>query len=87
MSQNHSANYGVTEAELEQLRQRAIRFAREECPAEFCPIESELIRCVDESVNAAAQNTRISTHIPILAMKRVRECIQAGTCNLESHEA
>lgn len=69
--------------QMEALIQRALRFAREDCPDGSCPIDSELIRCVEDSVAIASRGTSIDTYIPVLAMKRVRECIVAGSCDLE----
>lgn len=79
--------YALNDERMEQLNQRALRFAREECPVGACPIEPELIRCVDESVSLVARGTRVDTFIPVLAMKRVRECIAVGTCNLAGSQA
>lgn len=81
MSDFNTANTSFNENQMDQLRQRAIRYAREECPTGSCPIESELIRCVDEFV--AAHANAISTYIPVLTMNHVRKCIDAGTCNLK----
>lgn len=74
-------NAVLTTDEMSELYERAIRFAREECQPDSCPIESDLIRCVQESVKIASEDTTILTYIPVLAMRRVRECIKAGSCN------
>jgi hypothetical protein len=70
----------LTEEQMTELYERAIRFAREECQPDSCPIESDLVRCVQESLRIASEGTTILTYIPVLAMRRVRDCITAGSC-------
>lgn len=73
--------YDLDPAQMEMLKFRTLRFAREECPEGLCPIDSELIRCVNESVAIAAHDSRLSNFVPVLAMRRVQGCIAAGTCD------
>jgi hypothetical protein len=61
---------------------RVLREAREECPPERCPIAPMLDRCVEEAV-AGLGGSRVTTYVPLLALRRVRGCIRAGTCDSE----
>ena len=58
------------------------REAAEECAPGTCPIAPVLERCVRDSV-AELWDSRIETFVPLLALRRVRGCIRAGTCNTE----
>lgn len=74
----------LTDDQMNEMYDRAIRFAREECHEGACPIESELISCVQQSVKEASTGTTILTYVPVLAMRRVRECIKAGSCGADA---
>ncbi len=54
------------------------REAREECLDGRLPAPV-LERCVRNAV-AAMWDSRIKTFVPLLALRRVRGCIRAGTC-------
>ncbi|MDP9368820.1 MAG: hypothetical protein M3Q03_11185 [Chloroflexota bacterium] len=54
------------------------REAREECLDDRLPAPV-LDRCVRDAV-AAMWDSRIKTFVPLLALRRVRGCIRAGTC-------
>jgi hypothetical protein len=41
-----------------------------------------LDRCVEEAV-AGLAGSRVTTYVPLLALRRVRGCIRAGTCDSE----
>ncbi|MCA9834216.1 MAG: hypothetical protein KC435_09735 [Thermomicrobiales bacterium] len=69
------------EDSLRDIKLRTYRFAREECPLDACPIESALIECVNQSVAQAAANSQIDTHISILAMRLIKDCINSESCN------
>ena len=58
------------------------RAAAEECPPGVCPVAPVLDRCVRESV-AAFGASRVRTFVPLPALRRVRSCIRAGTCDTE----
>jgi hypothetical protein len=53
--------------------------AREECSGECCTLSASLDACVEQVVTALWPN-RIRTYVPLLALREVRECIRAGTC-------
>ncbi len=55
------------------------REAREECLDERLPTPV-LERCVRDAV-AGLWDSRITTFVPLLALRRVRHCIRAGTCD------
>ncbi len=57
------------------------REAAEECSAGHLP-PPELDRCVREAVGEL-WGSRISTFVPLLALRRVRCCIRAGTCECD----
>lgn len=44
------------------------------------PVYLELEGCVVEAV-AALRNSRVTAFVPLLALRRVRCCIRAGTCD------
>ena len=60
------------------------REAAEECAPGTCPIAPVLERCVRDSV-AELWDSRIKTYVPLLALRRVRGCIRAGTCTTEGY--
>ena len=55
------------------------REAEEECSDERLP-PPELDRCVREAVDGL-WDSRIKTFVPLFALRRVRGCIRAGTCD------
>jgi hypothetical protein len=61
---------------------RVLREASEECPPGGCPIAPMLDRCVEEAV-AGLAGSRVTTYVPLLALRRVRSCIRAGTCDTD----
>lgn len=60
--------------------ERVLRFAREECPAGSCPVESVLNECVKRSVSKLIGPDAIRIHVPILALREVHDCINLGHC-------
>lgn len=58
-----------------------LRDAREVCNDNICPIASQLEHCVAESVDALA-SVPITTHLHLFAIRRVRECIRSGSCEV-----
>jgi hypothetical protein len=56
--------------------------ARQECPPEHCAIAPMLEACVHEAV-VAIEASAVPTYVPLLALRRVRSCIRAGTCDTE----
>jgi hypothetical protein len=56
------------------------RAARDECDAESCLIYPVLDRCAADAVSSV-WDSRVKTFVPLLALRRVRECIKAGTCD------
>jgi hypothetical protein len=57
------------------------REAAEECRDDRLP-PLVLDHCVRESV-ASLRGSRITTFVPLLALRRVRACIRAGTCDCD----
>ncbi len=64
--------------EIERMVQR---LAREECPDGACPIEPVLKCCVHDAVARLLSAGAITGYVPVLALKEVRNCIRAGTCD------
>jgi hypothetical protein len=56
--------------------------ARQECQPERCAIAPMLESCVCEAV-AAIGPSAVPNYVPLLALRRVRACIRAGTCDTE----
>ncbi len=56
------------------------RAAREECAPGACPVAPFLEHCVSEAVEAFL-GAPITSHIQIFALRHVRCCIRAGTCD------
>jgi hypothetical protein len=56
------------------------REAEDEWRARHLPF-LELDRCVREAVDALWQSD-VKTFVPLLALRRVRACLRAGTCNV-----
>ncbi|MCC6791599.1 MAG: hypothetical protein IT336_07945 [Thermomicrobiales bacterium] len=66
--------------ELRVVADLVYRTAREECPPDACPVAPFLAACVTESVERL-EHARVTSHLPIFALRRVRCCIRAGTCD------
>ena len=56
------------------------RGALEECGPDGCPINAVLDACVHEAVTRVWDSV-VPTFVPLLALRRVRCCIRAGTCD------
>jgi hypothetical protein len=61
------------------------RDACEECAPGACLIYPALDACARDAVEAY-WDSRIKTFVPLLALRRVRACIRAGTCELVEYE-
>jgi hypothetical protein len=57
------------------------REAREECRDDQLP-SLMLDSCVREAVESL-RDSRLTTFVPLLALRRVRACIRAGTCDCD----
>lgn len=68
----------VSMSDIERMVQR---LAREECAYGVCPIEPVLQRCVHDAVSQLLGTSQITGYVPVLALKQVRDCIRAGTCD------
>jgi hypothetical protein len=55
------------------------REAVEECANDACPIFWALDDCTRDAVSSY-WGSRVKTFVPLLALRRVRSCIKAGTC-------
>ena len=56
------------------------RSALEECGPDGCPIHAMLDDCVREAVSEV-WDSAVPTFVPLLALRHVRCCIRAGTCD------
>jgi hypothetical protein len=56
------------------------REASEECLQDACMVHPVLEECARDAVSSL-WNSRIMTFVPLLALRRVRCCIRAGTCD------
>jgi hypothetical protein len=65
-------------ADVEAIVALVRREAAEECAAGACPVAPVLDRCVRDAV-AELADSRIQTFVPLLALRRVRDCIRAGS--------
>lgn len=59
---------------------RVRREAREECEPGSCAVAAVLDACVESAV-LALWGSRIKVFVPLLALRQVRCCIRAGTCD------
>jgi hypothetical protein len=57
-----------------------VREATEECEPEACLLHPVLESCAREAV-ATLWDSPIKSFVPLLALRRVRACIRAGSCN------
>jgi hypothetical protein len=60
------------------------REACEECAAGACLIFPALDDCARDAVEMY-WDSRIKTFVPLLALRRVRACIRAGSCELAEY--
>ena len=58
-----------------------IREAKEECSDDLLP-PLVLDACVREAVESL-RGSQVTTFVPLLALRRVRACIRAGTCDCD----
>ena len=58
-----------------------MREAEEECRNERLP-PLVLDSCVREAVDSL-RDSRVTTFVPLLALRRVRSCLRAGTCDCD----
>jgi hypothetical protein len=70
-------------AEHRTVAELVYRAAREECEPGACPVAPFLERCVAQAVEELL-DARVTAHLPIFALRRVRCCIRAGTCDCGS---
>ena len=65
--------------DVETLVARVVRAAREECMNETCLVHPVLERCASQAVRDY-WDSPVMTFVPLLALRRVRDCIRAGRC-------
>ena len=75
---NHQEEWGAFQ-HVELMVQRE---ARDRCPVGCCSLSAVLKPCVHHVVAELWQSSRITTFIPVLALRQVGDCIRAGTCQL-----
>ena len=73
--------FGPVPRDHESVVALVTREAAEECWDDRLP-PLVLDHCVRESV-AGLRGSRITTFVPLLALRRVRACIRAGTCDCD----
>ncbi len=59
---------------------RIMHAVEDECRPGHCQIAPMLERCARDAVDEM-WDSRVKTFVPLLAMRRVRGCIRAGTCD------
>ena len=64
--------------DMQAVLDRVSREALKECPPDH-PLAPELESCVREAVSGLGE-CRIRLYAPVLALRRVRCCLQADTC-------
>jgi hypothetical protein len=62
------------------VEQMVQRLAREQCPDGAFPSEPVLAECVHDAVERLWRTRRITGYVPVLALRRVQDCIRSGTC-------
>jgi hypothetical protein len=62
------------------IAELVFRAASEECPPESCLVAPFLEKCVSDSVEAFL-DVPVTSHVQIFALRHVRCCIRAGTCD------
>ena len=66
--------------DVESVVALVVREAREECAPDGCLVYPVLDACARDAV-ADLWDSPIKTFVPLLALRRVRCCIRAGTCD------
>jgi hypothetical protein len=64
------------------MAEQVWRKAAEECSPDWCALAPALEACARDAV-AALLYSRVKSFVPLLALRRVRACIRAGTCETE----
>jgi hypothetical protein len=72
-------------SDVDSIVQLVKRGAKEECAPGACLVYPALDACARDAVEAY-WDSRIKTFVPLLALRRVRACIRAGTCELAECE-
>lgn len=80
-SWTHSTDAFIDERNMAEIERTVAELARDRCPKGACPIEPVLHSCVHESVSSIWRTSRITSYVPVLALKQVQDCIRAGTCS------
>lgn len=80
----HSTDEEMNHQGLRRMEQMVQQLARESCPDGACPIEPVLKQCVHDVVCSLWQECRVTSYVPVLTLKRVQDCIRAGTCDLRT---
>jgi len=75
-STNHLSDRGA----FQQIELMVQREARERCPVGCCSLSVALEPCVHHVVLDLWQSSRIAAFIPVLALRKIGDCIRTGTC-------
>lgn len=78
-SSDTSGYFAQAPRDAESIVSLVKREAAEECPADH-RLAAEFDACVEDTV-AELWASRIKTYVPLLALRRVRCCIRAGSCD------
>ena len=65
---------------IENVIASVLRSAKEECAPGLCSVHPILEECSVEAVETLWESP-VKTYVPLLALRRVRCCIRAGSCN------
>jgi len=77
-------HFATQELDEHVIVERVKREAREECPPESS-VYPVLDQCAQDAVTEL-WDSRIKTFVPLLALRRVRGCIEDGSCTTLSRD-
>lgn len=75
-----SVQHAADSRDFDAIVALVMRSAREECGPDGCPIHSALNACAREAVGLV-WGSPVPSFVPLLALRHVRCCIRAGTCD------
>jgi hypothetical protein len=61
--------------------ERVRREATATCPPDLAPMLDDCVRQAVEEL----RNSRVKTFVPLLALRRVKCCLRAGTCDTDEY--
>lgn len=72
-------SFAARSPDVERVVALVVREAFEECEPDACLVHPVLESCAREAI-VTLWDSPIKTHVPLLALRRVRACIRAGNC-------